>query len=385
MKMPWKEKTVKSMRETFVNRVLEREKSMSALCREYGISRKTGYKWLERARSGQGLEDLSRAPKQVANKTHEAVEKLILQTRDEHPAWGPRKLGRHLENKGYEELPSKSTIGNIIKRNNRIEPETSESHKPMRRFEYAQPNELWQMDYKGDFGLLDGKRCYPLIIIDDHSRYSLSVKASGGITYKEFKPELERVFEEYGLPKAIMCDNGKPWGDSKGGITTFDVWMMQLRILPLHIRPKHPQTQGKCERFNGTLNREVIKRRMIANLTEAQQLFDPWREEYNRERPHEALGMEVPAKRYRVSKRKYSETLKEPEYETGARLRKVNYKGYISINQHRYYIGEALTDKYLLLCDDGEDELRLHYGKYQIAKINLNERMITSKHIYKAP
>ena len=381
--MPWKERTVMSVREEFVTQLLQGEKSMSALCREYDISRKTGYKWLTRAKSGQELADKSRVPNQIANKTSVATEALILQTRDEHPVWGPRKLERYLQNKEYVELPCKSTIGNILSRNGRIEPEASESHQPLRRFERPFPNDLWQMDYKGDFGMLNGDRCYTLTMLDDHSRFSLCLKAQGGTTYRGFKPELVRVFEEYGLPQAILCDNGKPWGDSKGGLTMFDVWMMQLDILPIHIRPKHPQTQGKEERFHGTLKRELLQRRIITNLNEAQTLFDPWREEYNRERPHEAIGMDVPAKRYRESKRKYRELLPEPEYESGSRLRKVNYKGYISINQHRYYLTEALIDKYLLLCNETEDVVSLHYGMFQVAKIDLNERCIVSKRIYR--
>ena len=382
--MPWKEKTVMSMREEFASSALQGEKSMSALCREYGISRRTGYKWLERAKNGQALSNQSRAPKQVANKTHNAVEELILQARDEHPAWGPRKLERYLQNKGYTDLPCKSTIGNILHRNERIEPEASEAHKPMRRFERPFPNDLWQMDYKGDFGMLNGERCYPLTMLDDHSRFSLCLKAGSGIAYQGFKPEIVRVFEEYGLPRSILCDNGKPWGDSHGGLTMFDVWMMQLDILPIHIRPKHPQTQGKEERFHGTLKRELLKRNVIKDLADAQALFDPWRDEYNNERPHEALGMDVPAKRYRESKRKYSEQLTEPEYETGARIRKVDYKGYITINECRYYLTEALTGKYLLLRNEDEELISLHYGAYQVAKIDLRERRIVSKHIYRS-
>ena len=383
--MPWKERTVGAMRKEFVIEVIHGEMSISALCRKYEISRKTGYKWIKRERNGDGLEDRSRTPKHITSKTDQSTEELILQARDTHPAWGPRKLKRYLENKGYEEMPSKNTIGNILKRNDRIEPEISQQHKPVQRFEYAKPNQLWQMDYKGDFGMLDNNRCYPLTIVDDNSRFSLCLKACEGITYKGFKPRLEQVFEEFGLPNALLCDNGKPWGDSRGGITSFDLWMMQLGILPMHIRPGHPQTQGKGERFNGTLNRELIKRNIIENLSHAQMLFDPWRMEYNDERPHEALGMEVPSKLYKPSKRKYSRKLEEPEYESGARLRKVNYKGYISINQHRYYLSEVLIGKYLLLSNESEDVVSLRYGKYQIAKISLEERMIISKRIYRIP
>lgn len=382
--MPWEEKTVLTMREDYVRAVLQGEESKSALCRAYGISRKTGDKWLARALEGGSLSDQSRAPNKIANKTTPDVEALIVDARGDHPYWGARKLKRYLENKGYEDLPCKSTFENILKRNDLIEPETSAAHKPMRRFVHEKPNDLWQMDFKGDVGMLDGNRCYPLTILDDHSRFSPCVQACSGVGSEEFWPRIIKVFQEYGLPKMILCDNGKPWGDSKSGnITTFDVWMMQLDILPMHIRPRHPQTQGKDERLNGTLKRELLSRVLIEDLADAQNKCDPWRYEYNYERPHESLNMDVPAKHYTASKRPYVEQPSEPEYDSGMRLRKVNYKGYISINEHRYYLTEALIGKYLSLKDITQDRVVLCYGNYEVAKIDLDQRLIISKRIYR--
>jgi transposase InsO family protein len=379
-KMPWKERTVMSERERFLAEAISGEESFSAVCRRYGISRKTGYKWLHRAEYGESLNDLSRKPLHSPRRTSSEVEALVLGERDQHPAWGPRKLERALLNKGYERIPCKSTIENILKRNNRIEPEASEAATPFKRFERSKPNELWQMDFKGDFGMLNGQRCYPLTILDDHSRFSLCLNANNGTNYTEFKPVFARVLEEYGLPDTILCDNGKPWGDSQGGITSFEVWMMQLGVLPIHGRPLHPQTQGKDERFHRTLKRELLSVRPIRDQQDAQSAFDRWRHEYNCERPHEALKLDVPAKHYRPSKHKFDGTVNTVEYDKGARLRKVNYKGYLSIQKHRYYLSEALIGEYIELVDVDEDLISLHYGAFEIAKIDVRQRLIVSKY-----
>lgn len=378
--MPWKERTVMSERSIFVAEALAGEQSFSAVCQAYGISRKTGYKWFERARSGLGLEDLPRTPFHSPNRTSPEMEATILAERDRNPAWGPRKLERVLHNKGYEGVPCKSTIENILKRNNRIEPEDSAAATPFRRFQREAPNELWQMDYKGDFAMLDGKRCYPLTMLDDCSRFCLCLEASCGTSFAGFYPVYTRVLEEYGLPQAILCDNGKPWGDSKGGITAFDVWMMRLGVLPIHGRPLHPQTQGKDERFHRTLKRELLRTRPFADLNDAQTAFGVWRQEYNWERPHEALALDVPARRYRPSKLTLRDADKPVEYDIGARLRKVNYKGYLSIQDHRYYISEALIGEKMELADAGEDIMALRYGNFEFAQIDLKQRIIVSKH-----
>jgi transposase InsO family protein len=378
--MPWEERTVMSERQKFLAEAISGEESFSAVCTKYGISRKTGYKWLHRAENQENLEDLSRKPLRSPNRTSPEMEAIVLDERYQHPAWGPRKLERALLNKGYENIPCKSTIENILKRNNRIEPEASQAATPFKRFERSKPNELWQMDFKGDFAMLDGHRCYPLTILDDCSRYSLCLNANTGTSYAEFQPIFARILREYGLPNAILCDNGKPWGDSQGGITGFEVWMMKLGVLPIHGRPLHPQTQGKEERFHRTLKRELLSLRPIRDQQDAQTAFDRWRQEYNSERPHEALQLDVPEKHYRPSKRQFDGTVKPVEYNKGARLRKVNYKGYLSIQRHRYYLSEALIGEYIELVDAGEDLVSLHYGEFEIAKIDIRQRLIVSKY-----
>ena len=259
--MPWGNKTVEELRLEVINKIIHQEDSVAAICREYNISRTTAYKWLQRYQNGEGFSDRSHTPKTIYNKTSDEQEQLILKTRDEHPAWGARKLHRYLKDKGYHSLPAVSTISDILKRNNRIDLEESPKHTAFKRFEMDSPNELWQMDFKGHFAMDNGKRCHPLTILDDHSRFSLCVQAKENEQYEGVRNSLIQVFQEFGMPRAILCDNGRPWGDSANGYTPFEIWMMQLNILPIHGKPMHPQTQGKEERFHRTMKNELLKQK----------------------------------------------------------------------------------------------------------------------------
>ncbi len=381
--MPWKEETVENQRRQFAVRAGEEGCNFSALCREYGITRKTGYKWLERYRAGISLNNQSRAPVYRPHRTPPEMEELILSVRMKHPTWGARKILRYLVDKGNMGLPVPSTATAILKRNGFISPEESEKHTAYQRFEHEAPNDLWQMDFKGHFAMLDGNRCHPLTMKDDHSRSLLCLDAYENERWENVKGSLERVFRKNGLPKAILCDNGAPWGNSLGGYTPFELWMMQMDILPIHGRPLHPQTQGKEERFHRTLNEDLIQRTPIRNLAHAQQLFDNYLVEFNTERPHNALNLDVPAKHYRKSLRAYPETVHEPEYEIGKTLRKVNFKGYISIQNHRYYLSETFIGKYMELIYQDDKTIAVCYGNYTIARINLEERLFVSRRIFR--
>lgn len=381
--MPWKEETVENLRLSFVSEAIQEGCNFSALCRNYGITRKTGYKWLHRYYEGASMQSKSRAPLHRPRKTPAETEELILSVRTAHPTWGARTILQYLRNKGNTNLPSPSTTTEILKRNGRVSPESSAQHTPYKRFEKDSPNDLWQMDFKGHFALQDGVRCHPLTIKDDHSRALLCLDAYDNERWASVKSSLDRVFNEFGLPMAILCDNGAPWGDSHQGYTPFEIWMMQLDILPIHGRPLHPQTQGKEERFHRTLNEDVIKRTPLRDLTHAQQVFDAYRIEFNTERPHGALGLDVPAKHYKPSLRSVPAAVKEPEYDSGTTLRKVNCKGYVSIQNHRYYLSESFVGKYLELVPCGEQQVALCYGDFSVAKIDLNEQLFVSRKIYR--
>lgn len=380
--MSWKEKTVEQSREEFVLAALCGEDSISELCRKAGISRPTAYKWIRRYQAGEPLLDRSHTTRGHPNRTPPETEALILEARTRHPTWGGRKLIRYLQDKGYQNLPAASTATEILKRGGRISPEESEAHKPYRRFQKEEPNQLWQMDFKGHFAMADGRRCHPLTMSDDCSRKLLCLDAYDNERWKSVERSLLRVFSEYGLPDAILSDNGPPWADHTNGYTPYEIWMMQLGILPMHGRALHPQTQGKEERFHRTLKEDVLKRHTIRDLVEAQSIFDHYREEYNVERPHAALNYDVPEKHYRSSARKLPSTWGEPEYDAGATLRKVNCKGYLSIQKHRYYLSESFAGKYVELLFRSENKVRVCYGAYKIAKINLSEKLFISRKIY---
>lgn len=381
--MPWECKTVNEKRMEFVAKAVAKEDSLSALCREYGISRPTGYKWLKRYSEGEQLYDRPHTPLKPSGKTPAEKETIILDARIQHPTWGPRKLRRYLEDKGVADLPATSTIAAILKRNGFITPEESQQHKAWKRFVKEAPNELWQMDYKGHFAMLDGQRCHPLTMLDDYSRFSLCVDAHKNEQWLPTKDSLTRVFREYGLPAAILCDNGSPWADNTNGYTPFEIWMMQMDVLPIHGRPLHPQTQGKEERFHRTMKRDLLATTPIRDLQHAQQEFDLFKYCYNYERPHEALELSTPAKLYKPSTRAYIEHPTEPEYDTGSQLRKVNYKGYISICNYRYYLSESFIGKYIRIIPKHEHRVWLCYDDFVVAKINLQERLFTSRRIYR--
>lgn len=242
---------------------------------------------------------------------------------------------------------------------------------------------MWQMDYKGNFELCDGSRCFPLTILDDCTRYSIYLEAKENERWMPVKDSLQGIFKEYGLPKSILCDNGNPWSSVGKGYTQFDIWMMQMNVLPIHGRILHPQTQGKDERFHRTLKEDVLNRTFLRDLTHAQNEFDKFRYCCNYERPHESLGLDVPAKHYKKSKHRYIENPNEPEYDTGKQLQKVNFKGYISVNQHRYYLSERLIDKYIEIIPIDEQTLNLCYGHFSIARIDTVKKIILSKKIYR--
>ena len=382
--MPWEEKTVNQSRSEFVIEAIEAEYSFSKLCEKYKITRKTGYKWLNRYKSGETLSNQSRKPFHSPNKTPDKTEKLILNERSLHPVWGARKLKKSLENKGFSELPSTSTISDILKRNNCISNEESQKHKPYIRFEKEKPNQLWQVDFKGDFAMLDNLRCYPLTVLDDHSRFNLAISAKlnqqGIGVFKTFT----YLFNEYGIPDCILSDNGNPWGNSQcTGFTRFEIWLMQLDILPIHGRPRHPQTQGKEERFHRTMKAELLMQVPILNIKHAQEKFDIYRNEYNNERPHEALGLDVPAQHYKASTRKFSAKVESFEYSEPRNLRKIRGNGYITYRSKEHYLSEALIGEYVNLVPSSvPNQMKVQYRNFNIARIDLDKNKVIDKRIY---
>jgi transposase InsO family protein len=346
--MAWKERHHVSVRQEFVKLAFAEGACMSTLCERFRISRKTGYKWLARYRADglDGLADRSRRPIHFRRPTAPEVEALVLDARDQHPVWGGRKLHHWLDRQGVANVPVPSTITSILRRNNRLDHSESTSTRSKRdwvRFEHPRPNDLWQMDFKGEFTLIDGPTCFPLTIVDDHSRYALAIRACGDQQQTTVQNHLIDVFRRYGLPQRMLMDNGSPWGDPKspGAYTQLTVWLLRLGVRVWHGHPYHPQTQGKDERFHRTLKLEVLSRGPLENMEHSQRRFDRWREPYNNERPHESLGMDVPANRYQVSPRSFPEILPPVEYAADVVVRKVNPVGQFSFQGRTWKISQA--------------------------------------------
>ena len=382
--MPWKEIRVAQMRKEFAERALSGEKTKSELCREYEISRPTGDKWIARYLAGEQLEDRSRKPKTVPTKTSEAIEKEIIDYRSKHPAIGAVKIHRVLENKGFKDLPCTKTVNNILKRNGLITKEASAAATPNVSFEKSYPNEMWQADYKGNFLMKDGKRCYPLNIIDDHSRFNLCCKPMATETFKEIRPVMIAVFEEYGMPFSLLCDNGNPWGTVQStGFSRFEVWLMEHGILTIHGRALHPQTQGKEERFNGSMKKELLNHTEIENFEDAERKFKEYRDFYNFERPHHSLGLDTPAEHYVKSNREYHSEIKAWEYEEGCIMHKVKSSGYITVNGQGYFLSEAFADKEIAVRKSHKPNcINLYFRQFIIGQIDEDKRVFTFKKAY---
>jgi len=312
--MPWREVSIMDQRREFVRLAMQEGANRRELCRRFGIHPDTGYKWLGRWAADEEFADRSRRPHTSPTRTQRTIEDYILAVRDDHPAWGARKIVRCLDRAGIE-APAISTVHEVLRRNGRIVPPPGGA-AAAQRFEKPAPNLLWQMDFKGWVGLADGSRCHPLTVLDDHSRYDLGLEACANEQGSTVRGRLEQIFRRYGLPEAFFVDNGGPWGDSCGQRWTgLGVWLLKLGIAVMHSRPYHPQSRGKNERFHRTLKAEVFALKRFRNLAEVQYAFDAWRIVYNLERPHEALDQEVPASRYRPSARSMPDRLPQVEYD----------------------------------------------------------------------
>jgi len=351
--------------------------SFAALCRRFGVSRKTGYKWRERFgdEGVAGLADRSRRPHDCPWRCGEATEQLVLAVRATHPAWGGRKIRAYLRNAAHAGVPAASTITAILHRHGLIDPERSRQSVAYRRFEYPAPNELWQMDFKGDVALRDGGRCHPLTIVDDHSRYAVCVRSCGDQRRETVQTALVAGFRRYGLPARMLMDNGSCWGYSPAHpFTRLGAWLIRLGITVLHGGAYHPQTQGKNERFNRTLKAEVLAGRTFYDHAESQRHFDRWRDLYNFERPHEALDDAVPASRYQPSPRSYPEALPPLEYPAGDTVRQVHRDGCIRYRGGTWPVSKAFQGQPVAIRPTHDDGvLAVYYGHQKITVLDVRE------------
>lgn len=381
--MPWQECSIMDRRLEFVKLAQVAGSNVSLLCERFGISRKTGYKWLSRYRESgyRGLVDQPRTPHTFPGRTSGAMEEEVVRLREQHPAWGGRKLHHRLHamraagelsKLDSDPIPSPGSMTRILRRRGLLPTAVDVSHQPLQRFVRSDPNDLWQMDFKGDVHLLDAQVSHPLTILDDHSRFNLCLQSCPNQQYATARVHLSRVFMDYGMPLAILCDNGGPWGASDPAITRLGVWLMRLGVQLIHGRPVHPQTQGKDERFHRTLKAEVLNGRHFLDSIRLQQAFNSWRTVYNFERPHEALDYATPGSRYRPSGRTYPATLPEVHYEDGAIVRKVTSKGTFSFKGKLWKTTKALDNEYVAIYPTPEEGVyTLAYASFRIGKLQL--------------
>lgn len=341
--MPWKRTDVQEQRIQFVIRAVARKEPMTALCREFGISRPTGYLWRERYLQGGSVRELqerSRRPQRSPEQTEVWKEERVEELRQQY-GWGAKKLQVLLAERGIA-LPV-ATINRILKRRDLVRAE--DSHPPaVGRFERARPNELWQMDGKGGYPVLEGT-CYPLSILDDHSRYAVGLYPLPRFTAELVQPCLVQTFQRYGVPEAVLMDHGTLWWSTTNGhgLTWLSVWLIQQEIRLHYGRVAHPQTQGKVERFHRTLDEAVEHHGRPQGMAEWGPMLDGFRHTYNEVRPHEALGMQRPVQRYQPSPRAYQPQPKEWVYPSGSDVRKLNSQGCLDWGGQRWFVCEALA------------------------------------------
>ena len=379
--MPWMERRVEMLREEFIARSMQDNHNISALCEEFGISRKTGYKWIKRYQESGCLENRSKGPKKNSSKTDERIERLIIEIRQEHPGWGARKIQVHLTRKGHK-MPCIRTVNNILKRNGFISQEASLARRPFKRFERENNNELWQADFKGDVLMVDGNRCYPLTILDDHSRYALCIKPK--TNQRNVLQDFIHTFRIYGLPQSILTDNGATFAGFKNGYTQFERALMDQDILPIHGRFYHPQTQGKIERFHRSMKNEVLKFHHPLNFADATELLEKWKVVYNNERPHEALRDRCPAQVYTPSQRTYHEKILPYEYNSQFQIYRINNWGFLRFAIYQIYISETFRDIHVqLVPNEREDTVLVCYRNFVIAKIDITDGKLISRKAYR--
>lgn len=373
--MPWQEVSIMEQRLEFIVLASQEGANRRELCRRFGISPQTGYKWLARHGSGEAdLADHSRRPHASPSRYAARVEAPVLALRDAHPAWGARKIARCLAREGLV-VPAISTIHEILKRHGRIGPVAGTPGTAYQRFERPAPNLLWQMDFKGHMPLLDRSDCHPLTVIDDHSRYAVCLEACANEQTATVQSALTTAFRRYGLPQVILADNGSPWGDGPyRGWTRLGVWLLKLGVGVIHGRPYHPQTHGKNERFNRTLKDEVFALKRFPSLEEVQRALDAWRDIYNLKRPHEALDFEVPASRYQPSPRPMPDKVPEVEYGPGEIVRRVCfYRAFISFKGRLWKMPKAFRGEPVALRPRADGRYAVCFGAYQIAEIDLTK------------
>jgi transposase InsO family protein len=366
--MAWATMNVDDQRMRFVVRASRHEQSMSALCQEFAISRPTGYQWLRRftAEGVAGVVEQSRRPHQSPTRTGAEIEQRVVALRQQRPDWGARKLAVLL---AREQLPLPViTVHRILMRHGLLR--AQDRFRPaVTRFQRGAANQLWQMDFKSPVGW--DASVGPLSVLDDHSRYAIALQGTWSTRAKTVKQRLIEAFESCGMPEEMLMDHGTPWWNMKAvaGWTWLTVWLMRQGIAVHFSGYRHPQTQGKVERFHGALA-AAMKRRGVPWGRERQAWLDQFRHEYNYERPHEALQMKTPAAVWSKSARNY---LTQPlvwEYEVGAEVYRLSKQGQLELPGHRWGISRALAGEWVQVIRV-EQRILVYYCRSLVCELDL--------------
>jgi len=372
--MPWKRVDVHEQRMQFVVRAVSGQEPMAALCREFGVSRPTGYLWrrrYEHAGSLTALAEQSRRPHHSPRRTAAALEQRVVVLR-EQTGWGAKKLHVVLRDEEGLAIPVR-TIHRLLARHELI---AEDVHGPApSRFERSAPNQLWQMDTKGQYPLQDGE-CHPLSILDDHSRYAVGLYALSALSTAQAYPCLVETFQRYGVPEALLMDRGTLWWSAHNGwgLTRLSVRLIEQGIRLVYGRVCHPQTQGKVERFHRTLGAALRHRGVPQRLAEWPGVLAEFRYRYNHRRPHEALGMQRPVECYQPSPRRYQERVRPWEYPAGSAVRRVNANGMLAVGGRRWFVCEALAGQRVRV-EEFDGKVLVSYRHMYIREIDLRRRI----------
>lgn len=381
--MPWSETNRMEQRAQFVLDALKGHYSMSELCGRYGVSRKTGYKWIARyhGEGAKGCADRLRSPRNHPNKTRALVAKKVVLERKRHPGWGPRTLHAYLTEE-YPDVkwPCPSTIGEILKREGLVRKRRRRVVRPawgVRRIRADRPNRVWTADFKGQFRLGNGVLCYPLTIVDAYSRYLLACRGLPSTAVKPARRVFEEAFREYGLPDVIHTDNGVPFcfPSSLLGLSTLSVWFLKLGIKLERSRPGKPQDNGSHERMHRVLKEEVAHPPRRSQATQ-QRALNRFRQVYNEKRPHHALGLQTPSRHYKPSPRPYPEEAPEIVYPPHFEVRWVSKIGVANWKKNRIFVSTALAHEPLGFEHLAEDLWSVFFGNVLLGRVRETEARI---------
>lgn len=373
--MPWSQTSPMDQRTQFIADYLRQTLDVTELCQLYGISRKTGYKWIERyLQTGpQGLEDRSRRPWASPNQTPPATVEALLQARQRHPSWGAKKL-LSIVGKRHPDwpLPGRSTVCEILSRHGLVPKKRRRrviSHPGKPTSQILAPNDVWCADFKGHFKTGDGLYCYPLTVTDGYSRYLLGCQGLASTCVAEAKPVFTRLFKEFGLPRRIRTDNGVPFATTTlARLSSLSAWWVRLGVLPELIEPGKPQQNGRHERMHRTLKAETT-RPPAANRRAQQRKFNRFLEEFNQERPHEALDMNTPAACYQPSSRPMPDKLPPLEYPDRFETRYVSYNGGIRWNKGWVNVSITCAGEYVGLEEIDDGVWNVYFGPLKLGRL----------------